>query len=581
VAPKIPRDIWTLWLQGRENAPPIVQACLRTWERRNPSWRVHVLDRRSLHRFLDLDETHPGAVAAPNMPPEAFSDVVRVALLERYGGVWVDGTLFCARPLDDWLPALVETDFFAFGNPEPRVVASWFLAATPRSYVMEYWSRRTAAYWDGRSERDEYFWFHSLFAAATREDPRFREIWEATPRVSADGPHYFELYAENLPRAITPQERALVREGEIPCLKLTRKLPEQQFSRASVYSFLLSQPYEDEGWRERLSRWWRGLAAPSAAGAPTEDVAKRILLAWYGAFDGHGTIGDLLSVLAVSRYLASRGVDVSLASARRFAGMEGMVVDWEQVAPEDFDCFLFTCGPIIQHHPETSSLFRHFEPVQRMAVGVSLFPPDHANHSNPFDVVLAREGGPVQYEDVALLAPLAELPPAPRSREEVRVGVVLRGEQGEYGPENCLWQRTAEMVGEALEELFSERPGEAISIENHLERSGLSPAEFEELYRGCDLVVTSRFHGAVMALRHDVPFVAVDQITGGAKVFELLANRGWPHVYRADRCDAPRLAEALRDALTTERADTLRRHRARRVAEAHHTLAELGRLLGV
>lgn len=578
---EIPRHIWTLWLQGRDHAPPIVQACLRTWERRNPGWKFHVLDRRSLGRFLDLERTHPGAVAVPDMEPEAFSDVVRIALLERYGGVWVDGTLYCARPLDEWLPALVETGFFAFANPEPRVVASWFLAAAPGNQIIEHWSRRTAAHWDGRSERDEYFWFHYLFAAAAREDPRFGEIWASTPRVSADGPHYFNPYPQHLPRAVTAQDRALVRGGEIPVFKLTRKLPEQELSRKSVYRFLLSQPYEDERLGERLSRWWRGLTRPRASAPATSSKQKRVLLAWYGAFDGHGTIGDLLSVVAVSNYLASRGVDVSLASARRFPAMEARVVDWEQVDPQDFDCFLFTCGPIIKHHPETASLFGRFQSIRRMAVGVSLFPPDHENHSCPFDVVLAREGAPTRYEDVALVAPLADLPPACGARSGLRVGVVLRGVQGEYGLENCLWQETAAIVDEALEDLFSERPGETITIENHLARSGVSPDEIEVAYRGCDLVVTSRFHGAAMALRHRVPFVAIDQIAGGSKVFGLLANRGWPHVYRADRCDASVVTTAMRDALTSERAVTLRRHRAQRIGEAHHTLAELGRLLEI
>jgi hypothetical protein len=540
-----------------------------------------VLDRRSIGRFLELDETHPGAVAVQDMPPEALSDVVRIALLERYGGVWVDGTLFCARPLDEWLPELVETGFFAFGNPEPRVVASWFLAAAPGNYVIEHWSREAAAYWNGRTERDEYFWFHYLFAAATRNDRRFGEIWESTPRVSSDGPHYFESYAETLPRAITARERALVRAGEIPCLKLTRKLPDQEFSRYSAYRFLLSQPYEDESIKERLSRWWQTITPPRASAPPAAREKKKVLLAWYGAFDGHGTIGDLLSVVSVSNYLASRGVDVSLASAKRFPQMRDPVVDWEQVAPEDFDCFLFACGPIIKHHPETSSLFRRFESIRRMAVGVSLFPPEHENHSCPFDVVLAREGAQNQHEDVALVAPLDAPPAAGSDRRGIRVGVVLRGEQGEYGPQNCLWREAAEIIDEALAELFSENPGETITIENHLDRSGVSPEELEELYRGCDLVVTTRFHGAAMALRHHVPFVAVDQIVGGAKVYGLLANRGWPHVYRTDLCDASRLATALRDALTSERAEDLRRHRAHRAGEAHHTLAELGRLLGV
>jgi Capsular polysaccharide synthesis protein len=36
--------IWMLWLQGWDNAPAIVRACLESWRGRNPGWRVEALD---------------------------------------------------------------------------------------------------------------------------------------------------------------------------------------------------------------------------------------------------------------------------------------------------------------------------------------------------------------------------------------------------------------------------------------------------------------------------------------------------------------------------------------------------------
>jgi hypothetical protein len=104
--------------------------------------------------------------------------------------------------------------------------------------------------------------------------------------------------------------------------------------------------------------------------------------------------------------------------------------------------------------------------------------------------------------------------------KEVTVGVVFRGMQSEYGPEHCLWKKTRDITSEAAEALTSKYGGRVIEIENHLYRSGLTPQEIETQYSNCDLIVSSRFHSAMLALRHGVPSIAIDQIQGGAKLLD-------------------------------------------------------------
>ena len=127
----IPRTIWALWLQGWEEAPEIVRACRATWESLNPGWSFRPLTRASLSALLGPDALRCVS-GARELPPEALSDVVRIALLKRYGGVWADSTTYCLRPLDAWLPGATTSGFFAFAKPGPdRMISSWFLAAAP------------------------------------------------------------------------------------------------------------------------------------------------------------------------------------------------------------------------------------------------------------------------------------------------------------------------------------------------------------------------------------------------------------------------------------------------------------------
>lgn len=182
------KTIWTMWLQGRDSAPPLVRDCLHSWERKNPGWEFRCLDATSIERYvpyrehLDLDRQ--------SITAASFSDIIRILLLHEFGGVWVDATLFCNRALDDWLPALMSEGFFAFNAPGPgRPLSSWFIAATSSNRLVDSWCKHAIEYWKDRSASQDYFWFHHLFRDMCATDTAAAAAWKRVPKVSADGPH--------------------------------------------------------------------------------------------------------------------------------------------------------------------------------------------------------------------------------------------------------------------------------------------------------------------------------------------------------------------------------------------------------
>lgn len=237
-SPALPRIIWTLWLQGWDNAPEIVRACQQTWRKNNKNWDVRALELADVTQVLKGDELI-SLVAEKDLPPEAFSDVVRTALLRKYGGVWVDSTCYCLKPLDEWLHQVLPSGFFAFAKPGPdRMLSSWFLAAAENNYVIERWYRLTSEYWSTRNVRDHYFWSHYLFAQIYAEDEVFRNKWDATPEISADGPHYYLPYYDKLRMPVSASDHALVEGATVPLLKLTHKLGDRSYSEGTVLRYL-------------------------------------------------------------------------------------------------------------------------------------------------------------------------------------------------------------------------------------------------------------------------------------------------------------------------------------------------------
>jgi hypothetical protein len=263
----IPKIVWSVWFQGLARRPELVRRCQESWQERNPGWRVVLLDDETIPAHASLDYGSP-AVAA--LWPNHRSDLLRLDLLSRHGGVWADGTVVCARPLDEWLPAATPSGFFAFAQPAPtRVVSSWFLAAAPGNPLVARWFERMRAYWDrpfrnhddklrrlGRlldgSPRRRALWFsrpvrdwlaatpyyavHYGFEQLVRTDPEAAAVWLETPRIPAAGPQRL-LAAQSQPPDASL--RAAVDAGETPVYKFNWKVGDGSVVPGSTLAYLL------------------------------------------------------------------------------------------------------------------------------------------------------------------------------------------------------------------------------------------------------------------------------------------------------------------------------------------------------
>jgi hypothetical protein len=176
-----------LWLQGEDEAPPLVTASFASWRTLNPSWEIVVLDQDTMHDYVELPDL-------PNhVQPSHVADIVRLQVLNRYGGVWTDATTLCLRPLDTWLDHVTPTGFFAFAKPQPlRALANWFIAAEKQSPFVDAWLRWSRAYITCERKPASYFWQHHTFNWLLRRNRALRKAWRETPHISARGPHILQ-----------------------------------------------------------------------------------------------------------------------------------------------------------------------------------------------------------------------------------------------------------------------------------------------------------------------------------------------------------------------------------------------------
>jgi hypothetical protein len=204
---------------------------MQSWRRLNPGWEVRAIDGSLLANYLS-PPTYAHIASVPK-EPEAFADQIRVELLHAHGGVWADATAMCAIPLDDWLLQRMRTGFFAFERPTAdRLIASWFLAAAVPCNIVAKWRTSVVTYWTGREYRDDYFWFHKLFAALYEQDEGFRADWDATPSLPAQHAFHFGPEDRRLTSPAAPDYVAALASPPSPVFKLTHKLSERPGSNS-------------------------------------------------------------------------------------------------------------------------------------------------------------------------------------------------------------------------------------------------------------------------------------------------------------------------------------------------------------
>ena len=140
----LPKIVWTYW---SEESSACAEACQKNWDVYKSEFLINRLTDRSVKEYL------PDFPEVPrNVPVQLVSDLIRLMLLERYGGIWMDFSILITRPLD-WVVELflsVRHGVFAFYNQFPDeyrvnaqrpIIDNVFIAAKQGSKFLAYWGQ--------------------------------------------------------------------------------------------------------------------------------------------------------------------------------------------------------------------------------------------------------------------------------------------------------------------------------------------------------------------------------------------------------------------------------------------------------
>ena len=166
---EVPKIIWTCWLQGYKQAPVLVKRCMASQKKNFPEYDYRLLTLENFAEWVKLPKFILEKYRAGRIPNALFSDLIRLSVLKKYGGIWMDATVFCSgfghENLRSRWDKIEKNDltlfrFFIRGQKQPVGLSNWFIAAKPQHVVISTVFDMLLAYWRDYDCTVDYFIMH-------------------------------------------------------------------------------------------------------------------------------------------------------------------------------------------------------------------------------------------------------------------------------------------------------------------------------------------------------------------------------------------------------------------------------------
>jgi hypothetical protein len=137
---RIPKHIWTFWDQ--EPIPDFIKKCIQTWRDENPEYEITIVSLENLKDYVGEDEADSIMNWKFNNRAQKLSDLVRLSVLSKNGGLWLDASIVAYSSFDWVVDDGAECIMFNIPglNTKELILESWFIACTKENEFVTRWN---------------------------------------------------------------------------------------------------------------------------------------------------------------------------------------------------------------------------------------------------------------------------------------------------------------------------------------------------------------------------------------------------------------------------------------------------------
>ena len=158
--------VWFFWMQGIEEAPEIVKFCLKSLKRNLADRDIVVLNSSNIKEYVELPDYINVKHEKGIISHAKFSDLLRLELLIKYGGTWIDSTVYCSD--GQYSHEVMTSDLFVFqrfrkGTKAFGGLSNWFITSCTNHVILLILRDMLYEYWKRYDCDLNYFIFHLFF----------------------------------------------------------------------------------------------------------------------------------------------------------------------------------------------------------------------------------------------------------------------------------------------------------------------------------------------------------------------------------------------------------------------------------
>ena len=187
--------IWICWFQGIENAPELVKACYNSVVKNYNDKEIIVLTEENYKQYVDIPEYILEKWEKGYITFAHFSDILRIELLSKYGGLWLDSTIFATKKSD--LVFNDDIELFVYKqvdldrkNPLSIVASSWLMYSNKNNNIINLTKKLLHEYWKNYNHIINYNLIHLFFTLSTEV---YKDEWDKVPTFNNISPHILQF----------------------------------------------------------------------------------------------------------------------------------------------------------------------------------------------------------------------------------------------------------------------------------------------------------------------------------------------------------------------------------------------------
>lgn len=262
-------------------------------------------------------------------------------------------------------------------------------------------------------------------------------------------------------------------------------------------------------------------------------VKKKFLIASHSSYDNpFTTFGDTAAMKVVIKWMKEIDADFDTACLKEH-GFDGL--DITKVNPQNYHTLIFVCGP--WGMDMKNLVQRQFPNIGIIGIDLSV----EKNIAHGLDLLIPRDFDGEHNPDLALIS---------RTDSRPLIGIAMVHNQPEYGD-----RQQHQLVHEQIERYLESEDVAWVALDTLWKdnKSGIPDTiAFENLICRLDAVITTRMHVLVFSIKQGIPVLAIDAISGGAKVSAQAMALDWPLILESDNVNKKTIKKAVDKCLSGE-----------------------------